>query len=71
MRIVFVCLHRRCHSERSEESCSASERKAERRIGAKFLAEFTLSSQSEILRCAQDDSEGLGMRPARIRRGCR
>jgi len=26
-----------------------------------FLAEFTLSGQSEILRCAQDDSEGLGM----------
>jgi len=36
---------------------------------ARFLAEFTLSTQSEIpslrsgqaLRCAQDDSEGLGM----------
>ncbi len=28
---------------------------------ARFLAEFTLSGQSEILRCAQDDSEGLGM----------
>jgi hypothetical protein len=27
----------------------------------RFLAEFTLSGQSEILRCAQDDSEGLGM----------
>jgi hypothetical protein len=28
---------------------------------ARFLAEFTLSGQSEILRCAQDDSEGIGM----------
>ncbi len=28
---------------------------------ARFLAEFTLSTQSEILRFAQDDSEGLGM----------
>ena len=28
---------------------------------ARFLAEFTLSRQSEILRFAQDDSEGLGM----------
>jgi len=28
---------------------------------ARFLAEFTLSAQSEILRFAQDDSEGLGM----------
>ena len=26
-------------------------------IGARFLAEFTLSGQSEILRYAQDDSE--------------
>ena len=26
-----------------------------------FFAEFTLSGQSEILRCAQDDSEGLRM----------
>jgi len=40
------------------------------KIRARFLAEFTLSAQSEIpslrsgqaLRCAQDDSEGLGMR---------
>jgi len=31
-------------------------------IRARFLAEFTLSTQSEILRFAQDDSEGLGMR---------
>ena len=30
-------------------------------VRARFLAEFTLSGQSEILRCAQDDSEGLGM----------
>jgi hypothetical protein len=28
---------------------------------ARFLAEFTVSRQSEILRFAQDDSEGLGM----------
>ncbi len=28
---------------------------------ARFLAEFTLRGQSKILRCAQDDSEGLGM----------
>jgi hypothetical protein len=26
-----------------------------------FFAQFTLSGQSEILRCAQDDSEGLRM----------
>ena len=26
-----------------------------------FFAEFILSGQSEILRCAQDDSEGIGM----------
>ena len=38
-----------------------SERVSERRTRARFLAEFTLSAQSEILRCAQDDSEGLGM----------
>ena len=31
---------------------------------ARFLAEFTLSTQSEVLRCAQDDSEGLGMTSA-------
>jgi len=30
-------------------------------LRATFLAEFTLSTQSEILRFAQDDSEGLGM----------
>ena len=30
-------------------------------LRARFLAEFTLSAQSEILRCAQDYSEGLGM----------
>jgi hypothetical protein len=35
------------------------ERSARRR--ARFLAEFTLSRQSEILRFAQDDSEGPGM----------
>jgi len=28
---------------------------------AKFLAEFIPSAQGEIPRCAQDDSEGLGM----------
>ena len=28
---------------------------------ARFLADFILSTQSEILRFAQDDSEGLGM----------
>ena len=26
-----------------------------------FFAQFILSGQSEILRCAQDDSEGLRM----------
>jgi N-methylhydantoinase A len=31
------------------------------RSRARFPAEFTLSTQSEILRCAQDDSEGLGI----------
>ena len=33
----------------------------EERTRTRFLAEFTLRGQSEILRCAQDDSEGLGM----------
>jgi hypothetical protein len=28
---------------------------------ARFFAQFILSGQSEILRCAQDDSEGLRM----------
>jgi hypothetical protein len=32
---------------------------------ARFLAELTLSTQSEILRFAQDDSEGLGMTASR------
>jgi hypothetical protein len=32
-----------------------------RQTRARFLAKFTLSTQSEILRFAQDDSEGLGM----------
>jgi hypothetical protein len=36
----------------------------EERTRARFLAEFTLSGQCEILRCAQDDSEGLGMTSA-------
>jgi hypothetical protein len=31
-----------------------------------FFAEFTLSGQSEILRCAQDDSEGLRMTGGRV-----
>src|SRR5271157_5407715 len=48
----------RCHSDPAvagEESRSGN-------LGlTRFLAEFTLSGQSEILRCAQDDSEGLGM----------
>jgi hypothetical protein len=36
-------------------------RRALKTLRARFLAEFTLSTQSEILRFAQDDSEGLGM----------
>jgi hypothetical protein len=28
---------------------------------ARFFAQFILSGQGEILRCAQDDSEGLRM----------
>ena len=40
-------------------------------FGARFLAEFTLSTQSEILRFAQDDSEGPGMtRQARLSVAC-
>jgi hypothetical protein len=31
------------------------------KIAAGFLAELTRSTPSAILRCAQDDSEGLGM----------
>ncbi len=42
---------------RGEEESST----ALRILRARFLAEFTLSTQSEILRFAQDDSEGLGM----------
>ena len=45
-----------CHSEERE---GGARNLAVSR--ARFLAEFTLSGQSEILRCAQDDSEGLGM----------
>ena len=49
--------------------CDAESRSALKMLRARFLAEFTLSTQSEIpslrsgqaLRCAQDDSEGLGM----------
>jgi len=32
---------------------------------ARFFAKFTLSRQSEILRYAQDDSEGLRMTPVK------
>ena len=51
----------KCHSERSEESRSGSGRSEDEKIRARFFAEFTVSTQSEILRCAQDDSEGLRM----------
>ena len=59
--VYIVCVKTRlvCHSEEpagDEESCTAKTS-----FRARFLAEFTLSDQSEILRCAQDDSEGLGM----------
>jgi hypothetical protein len=54
LRPIFLA----CHSERSEESGSGCLNEPFR---ARFLAEFTLSTQSEILRFAQDDSEGLGM----------
>jgi len=46
-----------CHAERSEASAFVSLKTNKSR----FLAESTLSTQSEILRFAQDDSEGLGM----------
>src|SRR5208337_4103252 len=51
-----------CHSEepRSDRDDEES-RIVLKTLRARFLAEFTLSGQSEILRCAQDDSEGLGM----------
>ena len=45
------------HSERSEESRSGPAWIEDEEIRARFFAEFTLSTQSEILRCAQDDSE--------------
>ena len=51
----------KCHSERSEESRSDLFVLASSRTRARFFAEFTLSIQSEILRCAQDDCEGLRM----------
>jgi hypothetical protein len=41
-------------------------RSALKMLRARFLAAFTLSTQSEILRCAQDDSEGLGMTVQRM-----
>ncbi len=51
-----------CHSEESRSDRDDEEsRTALEILRARFLAEFTLSGQSEILRCAQDDSEGLGM----------
>jgi hypothetical protein len=51
-----------CHSEESRSDRDDEEsRIALKTLRARFLAEFTLSGQSEILRCAQDDSEGLGM----------
>ena len=56
----------KCHSERSEESRSGSGRSEDEKIRARFLAEFTVSTQSEILRCAQDDSEGLRMTAALV-----
>jgi len=34
---------------------------------ARFFAQFILSGQSEILRCAQDDSEGLRMTAGHMR----
>ena len=50
---------RACHSEEPEATRNLALALKEGR--ARFLAEFTLSTQSEILRFAQDDSEGLGM----------
>src|SRR5208337_4623085 len=51
-----------CHSEepRSDRDDEES-RLVLKTLRTRFLAEFTPSGQSEILRCAQDDSEGLGM----------
>jgi hypothetical protein len=50
---------RACHSRELEATRTLPLALKERR--ARFLAEFTLSTQSEILRFAQDDSEGLEM----------
>ncbi|MGD0457877.1 MAG: hypothetical protein ABSC21_09040 [Terriglobia bacterium] len=36
---------------------------------ARFFAQFILSGQSEILRCAQDDSEGPRMTAGHMRIG--
>jgi hypothetical protein len=64
-----VCVKTRfeCHSEEPQATRNLALPLKTFRAG--FLAEFTLSAQSEIpslrsgqaLRCAQDDSEGLGM----------
>jgi hypothetical protein len=38
-------------------------------LRARFFAQFILSGQSEILRFAQNDSEGLGMTVERLAKG--
>ncbi len=57
LKNVCECCHSNPVRSEGEESRSGNPDL----MGARFLAEFTLSGQSEILRCAQDDSEGLGM----------
>ena len=56
-----ICLKTRltCHSE--EPQATRNLALPLRQTRARFLAAFTLSTQGEILRFAQDDSEGLGM----------
>jgi len=51
-----------CHSEESRSDRDDEEsRFVLKTLRARFLAEFILRGQGEILRFAQNDSKGLGM----------
>ena len=50
-----------CEEPQAVLSIAKEESRKSRTFRARFLAEFILSGQGEILRFAQKDSEGLGM----------
>jgi hypothetical protein len=61
---VILRSRRRSRSLRSGQALSETKegsRIASKILRVRFFAEFTLSDQSEILRFAQDDSEGFRM----------